>query len=238
LPENVIDYEQPIGGYTDEDYSSALWGYGQPTGTAERPGMDVSTESARATSDLPPIDQDKPQPGGNDFREQGTPIDGIAKLGYKEETVSEGWLNKAVGGVIDAQTSAPEQYEMQTSMTQRDKVREGSQNPNTGTASEYMAPIGSWRPTWGIREKPWSGGRRHYDMTPRVADMIIRPFLNRRAGTGDVGWMNANEATQYQRSPLQRQPVPDPYAGVPIIGSGNVYEEESADVSNWVNVWY
>jgi hypothetical protein len=158
------------------------------------------------------------------------------KLGDKNETVGEGWENKIVGAAEDSVVSSPEQYERQTSMQQRDKVREGSQNPNSGTASEQLAPIGSWRPTWPQRIKPWSGFRRHYDMFPRQQNQVIRPFWYRNAGTGYPEWLGPN--AQRMQEPLQRQPVPDPNAGVLVPSSGNVYQEESYPVQDYVNVWW
>jgi hypothetical protein len=159
-----------------------------------------------------------------------------AKLGDKEETVGEGWDNKTVGPIENSKVSDPNQYERNTSMQQRDQVRRGSQNPNTGTASEHDAPIGSERPTWGQRIKPWSGGRRHYDMTPRVQNQVIRPFWYRNAGTGYREWLQSNQ--QRGQVALQRQPVPDPYAGNLIPNAGNVFQEESYPVADYVNVWW
>jgi hypothetical protein len=238
LPENLLDDTVPEYGYTDEDFSSAIWGYGYDTGTADRPGLGISTEDSRgSTKNFPSRTQPGP-PSGDSIRrlEKGAQRTNDA-LVTPSETVSEGWRNKTVDSVNNARVSDPSQYEMQTSMTQRDKVREGSQR-GAGSASEYTAPIGSYRPTWGMRLKPWSGKQRHYDMTPRVQDDIPRPFWYRQAGTGYVEWMRANEAFNYQVHPLQRQPVPDPYAGFPIPAPGNVFEEESSDVNSWVNVWY
>jgi hypothetical protein len=177
----------------------------------------------------------EPGPTGGSFVRQQSHGDftGVtAKLGDKEETVGEGWVNKETGGVIDAVDADVSQVYMQTSMVQRDKVRAGSQR-GAGSASEYDAPIGSWRPTWGVRIKPWSGGRRHYDMTPRRQDQINRPFWYRSAGTGYRRWMAANEAFNYQVEPLQRQPVADPYAGTRV--PDNVYTDET---HNWVDSWY
>ena len=238
LPEGLLnpDDENPEFGYTDEEFSSAMWGYGPQTGTSDRPGTDVQGYQARGAtlSGYPGMGNEPGPTGGSDLRQtEHGDVNGVtAKLGYKEETVGEGWINKVAAGVADATVSDPSQYEMQTSMTQRDKVRAGSQRGG-GSASEYVAPIGSWRPTWGMRIKPWSGGRRHWDMTPRRQDQIIRPFWYRSAGTGYQEWMAANEAYNYQLEPLQRSPVPDPYAGqnVPV----NVYTEES---HNWVDAWY
>jgi len=244
LPPEVIDWkgaEDAEGQWPDQEFSSSIWGYGIATGTATRPGFDVSPEESASRNSSTPGYPDWGSDVTDDseiFRDRGVPLDSHAKLGDKEETVSEGWVNKAVGGVIDSEQSDVSQIYMNTSQVQRDKVRTGSQNPNTGTASEHDAPIGSYRPTRAVRIKPWSGGFRHWDMIPRFQDQIVRPFLNRQAATGAPEWMHANEAIQYMRPPLQRQPVPDPYAGVPIIGRGNVYEEESYPTADWVNVWY
>lgn len=238
LPEGLLNPldEEPEGGYTDEDFASWVWGYGPQTGTSDRPGPDVSTQQMRfyAPNDYPPMGNEPGPPGGAEIRSQehGDVAGSVAKLGDKEETVSEGWVNKLTGGVIDATDADVTQVYMQTSMTQRDKVREGSQ-AQAGRASEQTAPIGSWRPTWGVRIKPWSGGRRHYDMTPQRQDDILRPFWYRQAGTGYRQWMEANEAFNYQVEPLQRSPVTDPYAGTQV--PANVYTDES---HNWVDAWY
>jgi hypothetical protein len=236
-PGTFTDY-----GYLDEDFASVMWGYGPDTGTSDRPGAYTRTEEWRLDTDDYPSWGPKEGgiPGGNYIRAEihGAPASSGTKTGDKEETVGEGWVNKDTGTVEDSTISDPSQYERQTSMQQRDQVRAGSQNPNTGTASEYEAPIGSYRETWGQRIKPWSGGRRHYDMMPRAQDMLIRPFWNRTAGTGYVEYMASNEATNYMHPALQRQPVPDPYAGVLIPRPGNVFEEESYPVQDYVNVWW
>jgi hypothetical protein len=240
---NPLD-ENPEYGYTDEEFSSMVWGYGPSTGTSDRPARDVMSQQFRGytTKNWPKIWQNDPAtapggagpPTGETIRQEshGDYTGSMTKLGDKEETVGEGWINKDVAGVADAVDSDPAQVYMQTSMTQRDKVRAGSQR-GAGSASEYDAPIGSWRPTWGMRVKPWSGGRRHYDMTPRRQDQINRPFWYRAAGTGYRQWMAANEAFNYQVEPLQRQPVADPYAGTRV--PDNVYTDES---HNWVDAWY
>lgn len=239
LPEGLLNPqdEAPEYGYTDEEFASMVWGYGPSTGTSDRPGRDVSTAQLRfdTPAQWPGMGNVPGPTGGAVIRQEshGDFTGSMAKLGDKEETVGEGWVNKETGGVIDATVSDPAQYEMQTSMTQRDKVRAGSQR-GSGSASEYEAPIGSWRPTWGVRIKPWSGGRRHYDMTPRRQDQRIRPFWYRQAGTGYRQWMGANEAYNYQVEPLQRSPVADPYAGQQVPTS-NVYADES---HNWVDAWY
>jgi len=232
---NPLD-ENPEYGYTDEEFSSMVWGYGPSTGTSDRPARDVESAQFRGytTKGYPGMSNEPGPTGGADIRQlsHGDFTGSMAKLGDKEETVGEGWENKQVAGVADAVDADPAQVYMQTSMTQRDKVRTGSQR-GAGSASEYTAPIGSWRPTWGMRVKPWSGGRRHWDMTPRRQDQINRPFWYRAAGTGYRRWMEANEAFNYQLEPLQRQPVADPYAGTKV--PDNVYTDES---HNWVDSWY
>jgi hypothetical protein len=235
-PGEYTDY-----GYTDEEFASSQFGYGPETGTSDRPGLGAETPQFRGVTPrgFPSYGpKEGGIPGGTKYRAEPHGNLVALKLGDKEETVGEGWVNKEVNDVEDSTVSDPSQYERQTSMQQRDQTRAGSQNPNTGTASEFRAPIGSWRPTWGQRIKPWSEGRRHYDMLPRHQDEMIRPFWYRTAGTGYVEYMPANEADQYQRDALQRQPVPDPYAGNLIPQAGNVYQEESYPVQDYVNVWW
>lgn len=240
-PDIVDPWTDVEYGYMAEDFSSTVWGYGVQTGTADRPGLSGTTERTRGatTKDWPSAGPYQGgTPGGEKIRAQkhGEIAKLQAKLGDKEETVGEGWENKVVGDVEDARIPDDSQLIIQTSRIQRDKVRSGTQNPNSGTASEQMAPIGSWRPTWGQRIKPWSGGRRHYDMTPREQNEMIRPFWYRNAGTGYQEWLAANR--QRHQVALQRQPVPDPYAGNLIPGAGNVYQEESYPVADYVNVWW
>jgi len=238
LPDGLVNPqdEAPEYGYTDEDFSSQIWGYGPTTGTADRPGRDVTTDEFRSSipHTYPGMGNEPGPTGGDEIRQlsHGDFAINTAKLGDKEETVGEGWLNKATNDVADALDSDPAQVYMQTSEVQRDKVRAGSQRGD-GSPSEFTAPIGSWRPTWGMRAKPWSGGRRHWDMTPKRQDDIPRPFWFRTAGTGYRDWLRANEAWNYQVQPLQRQPVQDPYPGQNV--PGNVYQDES---NNWVNAWY
>jgi hypothetical protein len=244
--------------YIEEEYASAIWGYGPETGTSERPGLGSEGDNTTTTpvsrsdsDDFPPwgpTGKTNPWgptggqiPAGANLRakSKGGLIPRYLKLGIQQNTVADGWMNKAVSGVEDSQVSDPSQYEMQTSMTQRDKVRQGSQ-AQPGRASEFLAPIASPRPTWGQRMKIWSGTPRgrHYDMYPFQAEEIIRPFRDRSAGTGYAEWLAANEATNYMVSPLERVPVPDPSAGNPTPQPGNVYAEESSNVSTWVNAWY
>jgi hypothetical protein len=242
LNPDIIDPELDLEyGYTEEDFSNQVWGYGTQTGTSDRPSLGVPTERSRGdtTKDWPAAGPYQGgMPGGSQIRAQkhGEIAKLQAKLGDKEETVGEGWENKIVGTVENSVVSDPSQYERQTAMQQRDQVRRGTQNPNSGTASEFKAPIGSERPTWSQRIKPWSGGRRHYDMTPREQNQVIRPFWYRNAGTGYREWLAANQ--QHKVVPLQRQPVPDPYAGNLIPNAGNVYQEESYPVQDYVNVWW
>lgn len=215
------------------DYAdSATYGYNIADGTALRPHYDELPEEYRGKNQYIPARGD----GGLRFRPaaiSGAEKRRKSKTSEREETVSEGWENKEIGDVATSETSDPRQYEMQTSMAQRDLIRAGSQI--SGTASEHNAPIPSQRPTWGQRIKPWSGGRRHYDMTPKRQDDYLRPFLYRNAGTGNTEWMGHNEATNYMVTPLDRQPVPAPYSretpSAPIPHS-------DFDANDWVDSWY
>lgn len=240
-PDIVDPWTDQEYGYMAEDFSNQVWGYGTQTGTADRPRLGTPTERSRGdtTKGWPSAGPYQGGiPGGSKIRAEkhGAVDTNKAKLGDKEETVGEGWENKIVGAVEDSVVSSDAQIYVATSLIQRDKVRKGTQNPNSGTASEYDAPIQSFRPTWGQRIKPWSGGRRHYDMTPREQNQVIRPFWYRNAATGYTHWMAPNR--QRHQNALQRQPVPDPYAGNLIPSPGNVYQEESYPVQDYVNVWW
>jgi hypothetical protein len=127
------------------------------------------------------------------------------------ETVSEGWLNKAVSGVVAVATpSDPAQYERQTSMQQRFQTRGNQQavgrntdEPRAGIASRVQPQL----------EKVYSGQERHYDMFPQQQspDALERPFYYRTAGTGQADWMLVNE--QWDINARERTPPPDPYIG-------------------------
>jgi len=129
------------------------------------------------------------------------------------ETVSEGWVNKPASGMDEGQVpyavvSDPAQYEVQTSMRQRDAVQDNGRAvlrqtdvPRENIASR-VAPM---------KLKIYSGEQRHYDMFPRQMDDIPRPFWYRRAGTGRIQEMAPNAMVVI--SPLQRTVPPDPSLG-------------------------
>ncbi len=216
--------------YTD----SATYGYNVADGTALRPNYQQSTEDFRGKNLY------MPSRDGGGMRFRSNAIGNAAKrvqskTSEREETVSEGWVNKDTDRVDNAEVSDPRQYEIQTSLAQRDLTRAGSQI--SGTASEQNAPIPSQRPTWGQRVKPWSGGRRHYDMTPHLQDDHIRPFLFRNAGTGNVAWMGHNEATNYMVTPLDRQPVPAPHSGEQTPRPTSTPQLDFGG-NDWIDSWY
>lgn len=198
-------------GYCDEDAASVLYGAGPETGTSDRPERPAEPSEFRAavTPNYPPWGPYRPGiPGGTVLRaeDHGADITIATKLDPKRSATA-GYEQKQTSEINNAETSDPAQYEMQTSMTQRDKTREGSQA--SGRASEYSAPIHSR--IVAMIEKKWSGGYRHAEMYPREQTFRPRPFWNRQAGTGDPAWMAPNEMAT--RTPLQRTPPTDPYQG-------------------------
>lgn len=227
VPDLTESYQHDDTAYPPEDSASTLWGYGVDTGTADRPGWGGPDQRADA-GNFPSWGQ---SPSGIPL---GTRIRSILKgaaatVTMKQtpnETVSEGWLNKAKSTVEDAVVSDPSQYEMQTSMTQRDKVRAGSQMP-MGRENEYDAPIASRIPA--MKEKVYSGGERHYDMEPKAQDVIIRPFWARTAGTGYRQWMTPNE--MYVSNPLDRTVPDNPNAGPETPPTGSEYGFMDEDMS-------
>lgn len=192
------------------------YGYGPESprelGIDDRPvwGDDLGTR-ASVPPNYPPYNQKHLTglPGGTHIRsvEKGA-IASTTPNVVPDEDVAQGWRNKvSLDDELPVTVSDPSQYEMQTSMTQRRKVRAGSQN--SGSQSEYDAPIHSR--IVGPKLKFWSGEQRHYDMAPKEQNVVIRPWWARTAGTGNPDNMQANEF--YVTNPLQRTPPSDPWQG-------------------------
>lgn len=222
VPETLVGDPVDDYGYCDEDTANRMYGYGPETGLSDRPSWG---ESDMAANTLPGYPAYGPYEGG---RPGGTPIRSIehgARLGLHskaqyESNVLQGEDYKSTSYVNDADISDPSQYVMQTSMTQRDKTRAGSQA--SGTANEYDAPIRSRIP--GMRARFFGGPERHADMEPKAQDVILRPFWNRTAGTGDPALMKPNEL--YQSTPYSRTPPPDAYQGPDAGGSTGGFTDE------------
>jgi hypothetical protein len=126
------------------------------------------------------------------------------------ETVSEGFLDKvlAQGEPAYARPSDDSQYTIQTSMRQRDLARNNEHAQARGTddaRSEIQSRIA------GQKRYVPSQGERHYDMTPREQDYILRPWVSRTAGTPPEEWLEGQE--MYESTAIQRQPPSDPYMG-------------------------
>lgn len=196
-----------------------LWGYEEPTGQYsgepgvyldDRPNWGMVPEDYRAdTEDHPPWNA--PRSASEYFRGM---FGGAHRLAQKladsipSETVSEGWLNKARSYQEDAVVSDPSQYEVQTSMQQRNIVMGNPGSVARGT-DEERTPIKSR--IRGMKLKMYSEGERLYDMFPYQQDIIVRPFWNRTFGSGNPEEMGPNEMTL--RSPVRRVPPNDPSMG-------------------------
>lgn len=208
-------------GFSEEEASSQIWGYGIDTGTADRPGWgteDVDMRTADMTG-YPTFGQHPVGlPGGNKIRaiDKGSVTTSTSKLvpNFGDGTLY-GFEGKDTSDQpFDAEISDESQYIVQTSMAQRDKVRTGSQI--SGTASEYNAPIKQRIP--GYRVRAYSGGERHAAMLPKAQDQKIRPWWARNAGTGNPANMEPN--AMYQSTPYQRTPTSDAFQGTEIGTSG------------------
>jgi len=151
---------------------------------------------------------------------------GDLSRGYEEpsETVTEGWRNKPKGSPADSKPSDDSQLIVQTSMKQRYQVR-NNRNAVSRGADEPRAGIPSR--VIGQKLKKYSGGERHYDMTPREQDDIPRPFWFRHAGTGRVDEMLPN--TMWSISALQRIPPADPSMGIPETDLGDSFGYSTED---------
>lgn len=197
-------------GFTPDDFELISgFGYDTDTGTADRPPFD-KTES-RADADNYPDWQST----GEHIRaeDHGAERTNRALVDPRHDA-AQGWLNKVESGPeYKAKPSDPTQYEMQTSMTQRNKVREGSQVPDGGRASTYVQPIASR--TVGPKLKVFAADSsvRHAEMQRAAQDVVIRGFWNRGAGTGPVEWVGDSANQDYRNVPYQRTPPADPYQG-------------------------
>lgn len=209
-------------GYCDEDQYSVLMG----NGTKDRPSWGESDQRGDLIPGYPSWgNYEGGVPGGIALRA----VDHGAEWYHTprqvpDEMIYDGEMSKPypIAEPEDSMTSDPSQYEMNTSMRQRDKVRAGSQI--SGTANEFDAPIASRMV--GPKLKMFPGGERHYDMEPRDQDLILRPFWNRTAGTGIVENMQVNE--MYVSEPLTRTPPPDAIQGstpTPAYADGYTTED-------------
>lgn len=122
------------------------------------------------------------------------------------EPVSMGWLNKVRGQVNDSEVSAPEQYEVQTSMRQRDGTL-----VNTRAVTRQTDVDRSSLPCRipGMREKHYS----QRDMDLKTQDVILRPYSYRSAGVGPSAYMDQQFNDWPARVPMTRTTPPDPYMG-------------------------
>lgn len=215
-------------GFTEEETSSQLWGYGIATGTSDHPSWGTEDIDER-TDDMNGYPTYGTHPVG---RPGGTRIRSINKgseVAYTSKLVpndGDGTLYGAdfksdADQPFDAETSDPSQYVMQTSMTQRDKTRAGSQI--SGTASEYSAPVKTRIPGWRIRN--YGGQERHDAMLPKEQEMVIRHFWSRNAGTGNPADMAPN--AMYRSTPYQRTPTNDADQGQELSGTPGIdYDQD------------
>lgn len=219
-------------GFSEEEASSQLWGYGIATGMADRPGWGTEDIDER-TDDMngyPTFGQHPVGlPGGLKIRA----IDKGSEVAYTSKLVpndGDGTLYGASYKLVsdepnEAEISDPSQYTMQTSMTQRDKTRTGSQR-GSGSASEYDAPVKTRIPGYRIRrydEGPTDP--RHLAMLPKAQEQVIRPWWGRQAGTGNPADMAPN--SMYQSTPYQRTPGSNADQGDSVSGAiGIPYDQD------------
>lgn len=223
-------------GYCYEDvfmgYPNAVENTGWETGTYDRPNWGQNATDAMRQSS--PVGY--PSWGG---RKNGVPrgtairaqehgaIASTKPNVIPDASATAGWENKINGAVEEPGSgiSDPSQYEIQTSMQQLYRTREGSQI--SGTANEYNAPIKSR--VVGQKLRIYSGQDRHYDMMPKAQEQMVRPFWLRTAGTGRREDMLVNE--MYVSEPLNRDAPPDPYAGAQTPGDGATFGYVSEDAT-------
>lgn len=200
---------------------SPIYGYTDDAGLSDRPVLGMNSDNAdfRGSTEMlrgrgwpswgPYSDG---VPGGTNIRDQNHGADVTKNMKVNpNETVTEGWRNKErLDQEFAADGSDVAQVFRQTSYLQRMLAREGSQRGEGSQSVQEPAHAISSR-TAPPKVKPWSGEERHYDMTPRVADEIVKPWWSRGAGTAPPVLLEPNQ--QLPIDPLVRNPPPDPYQG-------------------------
>jgi hypothetical protein len=217
---DVVDLNAPYTTYETDGPSDSIWGAGTQTGTADRPNLGQPGMQQRAHANFPGWDSN-----GDAIRSQdhGAEALTISKKNFIREAL-DGWRNKEVTAITDARPSDSSQYVMQTSMTQRDKARTGSQT--AGRASTFIATIQSR--IIGEKLKTLVGSPdRLSAMFPAQQAFMVRPFWNRNAGTDDPDKMLPN--SEQTRLPFQRIAPADPWQGTELVGTTQGY----MDTGSW-----
>lgn len=212
-------------GFTPDDFDLIQgFGYDTDTGTADRANWDERENRGNA-GNYPRYQSDGVGKGiysttdAENIRaaDHGSERTVRQKVDPKHDA-AQGWLNKVHGVEGLAKPSDPSQYEMTTSMTQRNKVREGSQVPNGGRASTYVQPIESRVVEQKVKTYVADDSPRHDEMARAFQDVVIRGFWNRGAGTGPEEWVGDSANQDYRNVPYTRVPPSDPNQGVEVIG--------------------
>lgn len=123
-------------------------------------------------------------PGGDELRSvsHGGEVENSRAIAVPTRGWRGGWLNKAHGAVEEAETSAPSQYEITTSMAQLHQTRVNDAAVHRGT-DDPRAPIKT-RLT-GQKEKVYArsagmgGGPATPDMGQQAQDLPYRPWFFR-----------------------------------------------------------
>lgn len=223
VPADVIAYQDTFI-YDDEGVYGN--GHAGDTGIDTHPNWGDDTTEFREDADGFPQwgPYEDGIPGGSSIRtEKHGDYDQQTPNQVPNETVTEGWRNKAHGDVAYSRPSDDSQLVVTTSSVQRFKTREGSQT--SGRADLHDAPVASR--VVGRKVKPWSQGQRNADMFPRQQVQRIRGWWSRAAGTANPDLMQANE--MYVSEPIQRSVPADPSVGKTDTNSAATYGYQPED---------
>lgn len=214
-PTQITSNEIPTS--SDVIPDDGVWGAGEQTGTAEIPPYNKPNTQNRASSDGYP----SWNRNGDKIRSEikGSRLATLAKAIFSVPPYV-GVKAKETGPENQPVVSDPSQYIVNTSMVQRDKSRNGTQNPG-GRASKYVQTIGSRLA--GMKKPQIYGaegeGERHYAMVPKHQDTMVRPFWYRNAGTGPLPYLDSNE--MYASTAMTREAPPQPDTGPVVAYDGN-----------------
>lgn len=154
--------------------------------------------------------------GGGVLREytDGLDIERRHAIAVPTGGVSGGWLNKQRGAQLEARTSDPAQYEVNTSMRQ---VHQSSENTRAVVRHTDETRTAIRARTAGMKTKTYGksfemgGGPGTPQMFPYQQDVLFRPFFYRSAGVPPMEQHTWNEMEG--RTPIQRSVPDDPYMG-------------------------
>lgn len=251
---SVEDNPGQYYGYNVND--PEIWGYGELTGTADRPSWGTEQGDRYSSEDgwgLPnPPPDTEPLPGDPRGKTQNSTSSGFPSWGGSRKPGPAGRFIRAIrrGGTeaitaarvlpnedvaqgwtnkthgIAADSRPSDDSQIFMQTSMTQRYQTRAGSQRSGSQSTFSAPIESR--VVGQKVKNWTreDSPRHWDMLPYEQQDFLRPFLSRQAGTGYREWMYSND--MYVSPVIQREPPSDPELG-PVAGGVEDYGYSNED---------